>query len=176
MTYKEYKTDKYGYVYIDGKHEYQLTNNYALSAIFVCFYAHELRFLNKSDEVIIRHKRIYSSGRTASDNPTAQLSLLRNNPGAWKNSTIREEILKTISSWINSLEKPKLKRCLVRLYTSTIDTGYNPTLSALNSLINSNTYFSVNDISVYAKRIATFSDIPPASGPDLTIYDDYFLR
>ena len=94
MTHKEYKTNKYGYVCIDGKHEYQLTNNYALSDIFVCFYAHELRFLNKSGEVIIRHERIYSSERTASDNPTAQLSLLRNKPKAWRNWTIREEMPK----------------------------------------------------------------------------------
>ena len=83
---------------------------------------------------------------------------------------------KTIPSWIDSLEKPELKQCLDCIYTSTVDAGYDSTISALNSLINSNTYFSVIDISVYAKRIATFGDTPPASGPDLAIYDDYFLR
>ena len=176
MTYKEYKTDKYGYVCIEGKHEYQVSAVYALSDIFVCFYANELRFVSKSGEVIACHERIYSSENTTSDDPAAQLSLLRKKPGAWRNSSIREQMPKDISSWMDSLDKPDLKDCLDCLWSSVASSGYEPTLTAFNHLIDSSKAFSVNDISVYAKRIATFGDVPPSTGPDLVVYNDYFLR
>ena len=92
VTWKRMKADKYGIVTVEGRHRYAAGPEHAGRELIVGLRAFEVELLDASGARITTHPRAYGDNPTSSDDPSLQIGLLCNRPGAWPNSQVREAL------------------------------------------------------------------------------------
>jgi hypothetical protein len=92
VRYDYLKADGYGKVRIDSRHYYSTSPEYAGREMLVAIRAHSIDILDDHKHLIVRHSRVFGERRSDSCDYRTSLAVLMNNPGAWKNSGIRELI------------------------------------------------------------------------------------
>lgn len=92
VRYDYLKADGYGKVRIDSRHYYSTSPEYAGQEMLVAIRAHSIDIVDEHKRLIVRHSRVFGERRSDSCDYRTSLAVLMNNPGAWKNSGIRELI------------------------------------------------------------------------------------
>ena len=170
-------SDGWGHVTIDGHHVYSSLPEHARTELVVAVGAHDVSVLDRSGEVISRHRRRFGSKRTESIDASSQLRLLTRRPKGWKNSRIRESMPRSVVCHLDSLDAEGLRRDLRLLYDACERSGLDATLDALDILAKEHDDFpDFFQVGVLAARIAGFGlDTPPEGAADLASYDVLFL-
>ena len=101
VTWKRMKADKYGIVTVEGRHRYAAGPEHAGRELIVGLRAFEVELLDASGARITTHPRAYGDNPTSSDDPSMQIGLLCNRPGAWPNSQVREALPDPLREWLD---------------------------------------------------------------------------
>lgn len=95
-----------------------------------------------------------------------------NNPGAWKNSGIRELVPDPLKALMDRLERPALHATLRTMHRLSDEYGFDIALHALEEGAR-RSRISFNDTAILAARIAGYGlNMAPERGQDLHVYDE----
>lgn len=176
FRYERIKTDKYGKFCIDKKHWYSTAPELALNEVIVGLGAHWVEVLNLSGQRIVRHRRMYGPTRTDNVDWVSSTSRLFKNPGAWRNSIMRECLSEGLRKGMDAMDKPTLKNTIKIMRDLSYKYDPDTVVLALEELVDrcSTDIFSASAI---AARIANHGlNIMPEMGPDLRTYDNDLLN
>ena len=175
LRYEKLKTDGYGKFCLEGKHWYSSSPEMANSEIIAAIGAHRVDVLEGSGVRISSHKRIYGKTRTDSIDWSTSASRLFKNPGAWKNSGIRETMPDALRDNIDEMDLPGLKRTMKILRDLCGQYDYDTAIQAMTEAVNRGTLDGYSTAALAARILNTGLDIIPDSGPDLGSYDNELI-
>ena len=174
-TYKQFKADGYGKICIDGKHFYSTKPQNRNQKVWVGLKAHYVEIYNTDRSLLVRHKRMYGTDRTDISDYSTMLEVLTRNPGAWKNSGVRQDTDATLRDYMDKLDRGELKTQLNLMNEISKQYGYRSALSAMSQAVR-NGCIHHSDAVVLAGRISGYGiDTPSDAGPSLSVYDEAFL-
>jgi transposase len=173
VRYEYLKTDGYGKVRIDARHYYSTSPASAGREVLVAIRAHTIDILDEHNHLVVRHSRVYGEQRTDSCDYRTSLAVLMNNPGAWKNSGIREMVPDPLKALMDRQERTELHATLRTMQRLADDYGFEIALQALEEAVQrSRTAF--HDAAILAARIAGYGlNMAPERGQDLHVYDEF---
>ncbi len=172
VRYEYLKADGYGKVRIDSRHFYSTSPVYAHAEVLVALRAHSIDILDEQKRLVVRHTRVYGERRSDSCDYRTSLSVLMNNPGAWKNSGIRELVPDLLKALMDRQERIELQATLKTMHTLSGEYGFEIAVKALEEGIR-RSRTSFHDAAVLAARIAGYGlDMAPERGQDLHVYDE----
>lgn len=171
--YEYLKTDGYGKVRIDGKHFYSSSPEHSMQDVLVAIRAHTVDILDAEHHVIVSHPRLFGSKRSDSLDYRTSLAMLMRNPGAWKNSGVREMVGEQVKELLDSQPREELASTLRTLNHLSVTYDFETALKALEEGIRiRKTDFHA--AAVLAARIHGYGlDTAPIAGPDLSGYDSF---
>ena len=174
--YEYLKADGYGKVRIDARHFYSSSPEYSNKEVLVAIRAHTIDILDAEHNVIVIHPRQYGSKRSDSLDYRTSLAVLMRNPGAWKNSGVRELTPSSVKELMDGQPKDELVSTLRTLNTLSVTYSFETALRALEEGIRIyKTDFHA--AAVLAARIHGYGlDTAPAAGPDLKSYDSFLAE
>lgn len=76
MSFDRMKCDKYGYVCLEGNHQYAVEPAFARRTVVVGRGAFDVEVYDENGARLCAHKRAYRKGPTSSEDPLSQLGLL----------------------------------------------------------------------------------------------------
>ena len=165
------KTDGYGKVRVDGHHFYSTSPEYAGQEVLVAIRAHTVEILDEHKQLIVRHERRFGTQRSDSCDYRTSVAMLLKNPGAWKNSGIRESVPESLKQVMDRQSREELRSTLKTMKQLSTTYDFETALAALSEgiRINRNAFC---DAAVLAARISGYGlNTPPDSGQDLSVYD-----
>ncbi|SLM14379.1 hypothetical protein SPIROBIBN47_320010 [uncultured spirochete] len=96
-----------------------------------------------------------------------------NNPGAWKNSGIRELIPDPLKSLMDRQQRTQLHATLKTMHTLSSEYGFEIAVQALEEGVQ-RSRTSFHDAAILAARIAGYGlNMAPERGQDLHVYDEF---
>ena len=111
--------------------------------------------------------------RSDSSDYRTSLAVLMNNPGAWKNSGIRELIPDPLKSLMDRQERSQLHAMLKTMHTLSNEYGFEIAVQALEEGVQ-RSRTSFHDAAILAARIAGYGlNMAPERGQDLHVYDEF---
>ena len=118
---------------------------------------------------------MYGTDRTDISDYSTMLEVLTRNPGAWKNSGVRQDTDATLRDYMDKLDRGELKTQLNLMNEISKQYGYRSALSAMSQAVR-NGCIHHSDAVVLAGRISGYGiDTPSDAGPSLSVYDEAFL-
>ncbi|MBU4491109.1 MAG: IS21 family transposase [Euryarchaeota archaeon] len=171
VRYEKVKTDGYGKFCLDGRHWYSSAPEMGCSDIVIAIGAHYVDVLNRTGESIVCHRRMYGNSRTDSIDWTTSASRLFKNPGAWKNSGMREIMPVDLRKSMDEMDMSGLKQALKIIRDLSGQYDYETVILAMTEAVNRDTLDGFSASVIAARIINTGLDVIPESGPDLTSYD-----
>ena len=173
VRYEYLKTDGYGKVRIDSRHYYSTSPAYAGQEVLVAIRAHSIDILDDHKRLVVRHSRVYGERRSDSCDYRTSLAVLMNNPGAWKNSGIREMVPDPLKTLMDRQERMELHATLRTMQRLSSEYGFEIALQALEEGVQ-RSRTSFHDAAILAARIAGYGlDMAPERGQDLHVYDEF---
>ena len=167
--------DGYGKVTLDSKHRYSTRPEFAHQEVALGVRAHTVDVLDAGGRLIVTHRRSFADRRTDTVDHRTSLAQLLRNPGAWRNSGIREGAPCALRAELDARDRAGLRQALKLMEGLTADFGFEVALAAMEEAAGRGR-LNAADATVLAARIAGFglaSD--PDPGPDLAAYDRAFL-
>lgn len=175
VRYEKIKTDGYGKFCLEGKHWYSSSPEMGHSEIIAAIGAHHVEVLNISGVRITSHDRMYGKIRTDSVDWSTSASRLFKNPGAWKNSGIRESMPEVLRESIDEMDMPGLKRAMKTLRDLCGQYDFETAMQAMTEAVNRGTLDGYSATAIAARILNTGLDIIPDPGPDLNSYDNELI-
>lgn len=176
VRYERYKTNKYGYVTIDGCHTYSVNPRQAQTEVTVGFKAREIVVLDDAGNELARHVRSFGKKRTESIDYRASLSTLINKPGSWNQSRLRKSIEDDLRDYLDVQPKDMLVSYLRCMREQNKSHEFDTILDAMRILVKGGGAFSASDLSVMVQRMDGFGvGAAPDEGPELSYYDHVLL-
>jgi len=174
--YAYLKADGYGKVRIDARHFYSSSPEYSNQEVLVAIRAHTIDILDVDHKVIVSHPRQYGPKRSDSLDYRTSLAVLMRNPGAWKNSGVRELMPSAVKDLMDEQPREELTATLRTLNRLSVNYSFETALRALEEGIRIHkTDFHAT--AVLAARIHGYGlDTAPATGPDLKSYDSFLTE
>ena len=174
--YEYLKADGYGKVRIDGRHFYSSSPEYGNQELLVAIRAHTIDILDAEHNVIVSHPRQYGPKRSDSLDYRTSLAVLMRNPGAWKNSGVREMTPDPVKDLIDSQTREELAATLRTLSSLSVTYSFETALKALEEGIRIHKT-DLHSAAVLAARIHGYGlDTAPTAGPDLKSYDSFLVE
>lgn len=174
--YERVPTDGYGKVVLDGKHRYSTCPEFVKQEVVLGIRAHTIDVLDAAGRVIVTHRRSFGERRTDTVDHRTSLAQLLRNPGAWRNSGIRESAPKALRAELDLRDRAGLRQGLKLMAGLTSDFGFEVALAAMTEAAGRG-HLNGPDATVLAARIAGFGlTAEPEPGPDLSAYDRAFLQ
>lgn len=129
------KADKYGIVTVEGRHRYAAGPEHAGRELIVGLRAFEVELLDASGARITTHPRAYGDNPTSSDDPSLQIGLLCNRPGAWPNSQVREALPDPLREWLDGQARAVLAEGLRTLRQAERESGWANAVAAMAEIL-----------------------------------------
>jgi len=171
--YEYLKTDGYGKVRINGRHFYSSSPEYSNQEVLVAIRAHTIDILDAEHNVIVSHPRLFGSKRSDSLDYRTSLAMLMRNPGAWKNSGVREMVSDPVKALMDSQPRDELASTLRTLNRLSVSYSFETALRAMEEGIRIHKT-DFHAAATLAARIHGYGlETAPASGPDLKSYDSF---
>jgi transposase len=169
--YEYMNADGYGKIRLDAKHFYSTQPENAGQEVLVAIRAHTIEILDKDKKLLVRHTRQYGVTRSDTCDYRTSLAMLMRNPGAWKNSGIRELVPDTLKTVMDGQPRNELQDTLRTMHKLATVYDFETSLLALEEGLRINrTAFC--DSAVLAARISGYGlDAMPEQGQDLHVYD-----
>jgi transposase len=175
VRYETVSTDGYGKFRWDGAHYYSTAPEYAHQSVTIRVGAYTLAALAPDGTVVAEHRRRFGTRRTDVVDPRTQLPRLAHNPGAWRNSAVREATPTDLRRRLDAYARDALRPVLQTWATLQGQYGADVALQALTEAVQRGRSVTA-DATVLAARLATWgSDRPADPGPDLQAYDHALL-
>ena len=173
VRYDYLKADGYGKVRIDSRHYYSTSPEYAGQEVLVAIRAHSIDIVDDHKRLVVRHSRVYGERRSDSCDYRTSLAVLMNNPGAWKNSGIRELIPDPLKSLMDRQQRMQLHATLKTMHKLSGEYGFEIAVQALEEGVQ-RSRTSFHDAAILAARIAGYGlNMAPERGQDLHVYDEF---
>ena len=169
--YEYLKADGYGKIRLDAKHFYSTKPEYAGQEVLVAIRAHTIDILGKDKKLLVRHPRQYGLKRSDTCDYRTSLTMLMRNPGAWKNSGIRELVPNTLKTVMDGQPRDGLQTTLRTMHELSVLYSFETALQALEEGLRINRT-SFCDSAALAARISGYGlNVAPERGQDLHVYD-----
>jgi transposase len=173
--YERATADGYGKVTLDGRHRYSTCPEFAKQEVVLGVRAHTVDVLDSEGRVIVTHRRSFGDRRTDTLDHRTSLAQLLRNPGAWRNSGVREGTPESLRAELDRQDRAGLKQSLKLMARLASDFGFEVALAAMEEAADRG-HLNTPDATVLAARIAGFGlASEPEPGPDLAAYDRAFL-
>ena len=167
-----WKADKYGIVTVEGRHRYAAGPEHAGRELIVGLRAFEVELLDASGARITTHPRAYGDNPTSSDDPSLQIGLLCNRPGAWPNSQVREALPDPLREWLDGQERAVLAEGLRTLRQAERESGWANAVAAMAEILETTGGIDRAGVCLAAARHAAGTEPVAYDEPvDLTEYD-----
>lgn len=169
VRFTRVRTDGYGKFQLDGKHWYSSAPEWARQELVVQIGAFTVVPYTPDGTPISTHVRQYGDLRTDTIDPRTTLHRLSRNPGAFRNSPVRQWLPDGLVRTLDDYAREDLKGCLRALADLTERFGFENALQALQEATRHH-QISYADITVRATRMAYWepSEVSPV---DLNSYD-----
>ena len=132
--YLRVNTNGYGRFYLsDGLHEYSVSPQYAESRIMVKITASEVIPLDKDQQPIVRHSRLYGDFRQQSMQWLPYLTQLSRSPNALKYTGIYPMLPQSIKDYLDRCERSDKGQILRVIATLTAKNGFESALQTVAS-------------------------------------------
>jgi len=142
-TYITVKTNGYGRFYLgNGLHEYSVSPQYANSRVLVKITATEVMPLDKSNQVIVRHARLYGDAKQQSMQWLPYLTQLSRRPNALKYTGIYPMLPHSLKEYLASCHQGDRGKVLHVIATLTEENGFSGALEAVDQALK----YAVTDI------------------------------
>jgi transposase len=175
VRYEKVKTDGYGKFCLDGKHWYSSAPEMSNGNVIAAIGAHYVEVLDSSGDSIIRHRRMYGNSRTDSVDWSTSASRLFKNPGAWKNSGIRESMPEALRNNMDRMDGADLKKALKVLRDLSGQYDFETAIQSMAEAVDRGTMDKYSTSAIAARILNTGLDIIPETGPDLNCYDNELI-
>jgi len=173
--YERVKTDGYGKFLLDGCHHYSSSPEYAVQEMVIRIGAHTVAPLAPDGTLITEHERVFGKGRTDTVDHSTTLSRLLRNPGAWRNSGLREQVPAGLKEEMDGYDRSGLKAALGMMRTLSSQYGFETAVQAMTEATKLDRLSHAN-AAVLAARLANFGfEDALCVGPNLAVYDAAFL-
>jgi transposase len=173
--YERQTADGYGKVTLDSKHRYSTCPEFAKQEVVLGVRAHTVDVLDAEGRPLVTHRRSFAERRTDTLDHRTSLAQLLRNPGAWRNSGIRESAPEALRAELDRRDRAGLRQCLKLMAGLASDFGFEVALAAMEEAAGRG-HLNAPDATVLAARIAGFGlSADPEPGPDLSAYDRAFL-
>jgi hypothetical protein len=172
--YERAAADGYGKVTLDSKHRYSTCPEFAHQEVVLGVRAHTVDVLDAEGRVIVTHRRSFAERRTDTLDHRTSLAQLLRNPGAWRNSGIRESAPESLRAELDARDRAGLRQALKLMAGLASDFGFEVALAAMEEAAGRGGLNAAN-ATVLACRIAGWLEAEPEPGPDLSAYDRAFL-
>jgi hypothetical protein len=141
--------------------------------VLVAIRAHTIDIFDEQHNVIVSHTRSFGTQRSDSCDYRTSLSMLMKNPGAWKNSGVRELVPEKVKARMDRQARDELASTLRTLNKLSVTYSFETALRALEEAIRIDKA-DFQNTAVLAARIHGYGlDTAPVAGPDLKGYDKF---
>ena len=175
VRYEKVKTDGYGKFCLDGKHWYSSSPELASGDIIAAIGAHSVEVLKKSGVTVVCHRRMYGNSRTDSIDWRTSAARLFKNPGAWKNSAMRESIPDALRNSMDEMDRVGLKSVFKTMRNLSGNYDSETVLAAMTEIVNRGLVDEYSASAIAARIAGTGLDMLPETGPDLNSYDSELI-
>jgi len=173
--YERVMADGYGKVTLEGRHRYSTCPEFAKKEVVLGVRAHTVDVLDPGGRLIVTHRRSFAERRTDTVDHRTSLAQLLRNPGAWRNSGIRESAPRALRAELDARDRAGLRQALRLMAGLASDFGFEVALAAMEEAAGRGR-LNAADACVLAARISGFGlTADPEPGPDLSVYDRAFL-
>lgn len=176
IRFETVKADGYGKFCLGGRHWYSSNPDMADKEIIVAISAHHVEVLEKSGELIVKHKRMYGTKRTDTIDWSTTVSRLIKNPGAWRNSGLRGELPLELSAGIDDLDKSGLRDVLRVMRDTCKNYDFDTVILAMTEAVKCSSMNTFNVEAIASRILNCGLNCQPDSGPDLYSYDKELLE
>ncbi len=169
--YTRVKTNGYGHFSMDGAHWYSTAPEYAQQTVVVRIGAHIVEPLAGDGSPITTHRRQFGKERTDSTDYRTTVQRLLHNPGAWRNSGVREILPDALKTALDQAPRAVLKDALQAMVDLTNRYDWDHAVRALDTALEQGR-FTYDQAIVVAQRLAEWDTLPQDAQPvDLAPYD-----
>jgi transposase len=174
--YLHVKADGYGKVRLDERHYYSSCPEYGGKEVLVAVRAHTIDILDDDRRILTVHDRKFGEQRSDSCDYRTSLAILLRNVGAWSNSGVRELMPVALRNVMDNQPRLHLQETVRTLQHLTKTYSFETAVTALEEGLRLNRIHFC-DAAILAARISGYGlDTIPASGPDLSCYDELLQR
>ena len=173
VNYEHAKTDKQGYVCLEGRHRYATSPSFACRKAIVAKRAFSISIHDEDGALICTHERAYGEQPTSSDDPLSQLNVLCMKLRGWQNSQVRFSLPDDLRCALDAMEAPERSDALRTLRNVASESGYAAAVDAMAKcveLTGSVDVASVETMAACAGTVCAQYDDPA----DLSVYDSVF--
>lgn len=168
--YTQVRTDRQGRFCLEGQHWYSSAPEYADQTLIVRIGAHVVEPLAADGRRVSGHRRVYGPGRSDSTDYRTTVHRVAQNPGAWRNSPLRESVPETVRVALDAAVRADLQPALHGLADCADRWGFDHAVRALEAAIGlGRTQYA--DIVALARRMALAPSHAAATGTDLRRFD-----
>lgn len=168
--YTQVRTDRQGRFCLEGQHWYSSAPELAHQALIVRVGAHTVAPLAADGRPATRHSRVYGPGRSDSTDYRTTVHRVSQNPGAWRNSALREGLPESVRTTLDAAVRADLQQALQGLAHCAERWGFDHAVRALEEAVGlGRTQYA--DIVAIARRMALAPTQQTASGGDLRRFD-----
>lgn len=164
------KADKKGRIRIGGQHWYSTDPTFAGQEMIVALGAFKVTIYSNEAGFVCEHDRAYGSAPTSTTNPASQLAVLAHRPGGWINSQVRAELPDQLRDHFDLLNKPDLSAGLRLMRDQSALSGWDVTVSAMESVFAACGHIDEPSVSLAAARQVS-GTIAYDEPVDLAVYD-----
>lgn len=168
--YTRVRTDRQGRFCLESQHWYSSAPEYAQQALIVRVGAHTVEPLATDGRPLTGHSRVYSVGRSDSTDYRTTAHRVSQNPGAWRNSALRQEMPGSVRDSLDVAARVDLQAALRGLADCADQWGFDHAIRALEEAVTvGRTAYA--DIITIGRRMALAPSQLAAGGVDLRRFD-----
>ncbi|PSR23298.1 MAG: transposase [Sulfobacillus thermosulfidooxidans] len=171
--YTPVRTDRQGRFGLDGPHWYSSSPETADQALIIRVGAHTVEPLAADGHPITCHQRVYGAVRSDSIDYRTTVHRVAQNPGAWRNSALREGLSPKVREALDTAVRADLQAALRGLAQGTDQWGFDHAVRALEEAVAVGRA-QTEDILAVARYMALAPSQKAAADVDLRPFDALF--
>jgi transposase len=168
--YTQVRTDRQGRFSLDGPHGYSSSPESAQRALIVRVGAHSVEPLAEDGRPLTCHARVYGAARSDSQDYRTTVHRVAQNPGAWRNSALREGVPVGVREALDTAVRADLQAALRGLAQGADQWGFDHAVRALEEAVEIGR-MQTEDILAVARYMALAPSQKAAGGVDLRPFD-----
>jgi len=171
VRYESRRADKRGHILIEGN-TYAAGPAYHRRRVTVAIRHDRIDILDETAQVVVSFGRVFGRVAETIFEPASYLPLLRNKPGSWSNSPIRELVTDPLRDWLDTHPAQERRPIFAALDKTARITDFMAATRAAEHLITRGDRVSVDAMTMLATRFHQ-GDPNEGKGVDLAVYDTY---
>lgn len=159
VSWQRMRADKHGNVVLDGRHRYSTAPEFGASELIVGKTAFDVEIYDSQGSLLAVHERAWGDRPTETVEPESQLPLLCRKPAGWPNSRVRASLPEDLRAWMDAMEQEERKRALRIMRDVSAESGYGPTVEAMERMAELGTAPDRATVTVLAAGICNGRDV-----------------